>query len=368
MTRNFGLDAMRALAILLVLVAHGTGEFLSKWIPRFWSDFSGLLGFWGVEIFFALSGFLVGGILIKISTDGLTPAKIGRFWFMRWMRTLPNYYVYLLGQAWLIVPLSDLPRIIWDNKAFLVFFQSFAWPHPGFFDSGWSLAVEEWFYFITPLILYVFVLLRGKPRTSQLLTILLVFAFSVILRAYVSLQYPQFGFDAPRKIVIFRFDGIMYGMAMAYYFHWYKESFNRYRAQFAAVGMLIFIGMFLYQFYGYVDIDTSATFKIYVIAAAPFASALLIPWVTSIPRMDSAVGRWIDLTAKLSYSLYLCNHMVMVYVAASLRLSIDQTRSGGVMGLFVFISFSYIVAFVSYSLVERPFLTLRDRIVARQKT
>jgi len=53
----------------------------------------------GFRIFFALSGFLVGGILIKISTDGLTPAKIGWFWFMRWMRTLPNYYVYLLGQA-----------------------------------------------------------------------------------------------------------------------------------------------------------------------------------------------------------------------------------------------------------------------------
>jgi peptidoglycan/LPS O-acetylase OafA/YrhL len=144
-SRVFGLDFLRAAAILLVIVAHSSFMFLplTHRLEAWW-----MLGHLGVELFFVLSGFLIGGIL---ATQAQTARfAVGRFWVRRWLRTLPNYYLFLI----INIVLARWIEGSWPHAApYAVFLQNFAWPQPLFFIESWSLAVEEIFYLIAPLLL-----------------------------------------------------------------------------------------------------------------------------------------------------------------------------------------------------------------------
>ena len=93
--RNFGLDVLRAFAILLVLFSH-FGQAVPWWfgagaasrIPAA----IGAYGTCGVVVFFALSGFLVGTVTLRAMRDGPTLRSAGVFLVRRWMRTVPLYY------------------------------------------------------------------------------------------------------------------------------------------------------------------------------------------------------------------------------------------------------------------------------------
>jgi peptidoglycan/LPS O-acetylase OafA/YrhL len=116
--RNFGLDVLRAAAIMMVLLSHMAGAL-------------NLFGIYGVELFFVLSGFLIGDILIQ------TAARLNRFafedltefWKRRWFRTLPNYYLFLV-----LYLVEWFARYSADGAAptdvylYPFFLQNFAWP------------------------------------------------------------------------------------------------------------------------------------------------------------------------------------------------------------------------------------------------
>ena len=90
--RVFGLDLMRALAIIFVVMSHGS------MLEKANTDFPWIRLVNGVELFFVLSGFLIGGILIKNfqKTNSFGIKEIYNFWIRRWFRTLPNYYLVRL--------------------------------------------------------------------------------------------------------------------------------------------------------------------------------------------------------------------------------------------------------------------------------
>ena len=90
--RVFGLDVMRASAILLVLLGHATVWFAS-FVPVF--NIGCLGGYFGVELFFVLSGFLIGSILLRWLIDPGSTTTLFDFWRRRWLRTLPNYVLFL---------------------------------------------------------------------------------------------------------------------------------------------------------------------------------------------------------------------------------------------------------------------------------
>lgn len=102
--RVFGLDLMRAFAILFVVFGHGN-RFIHDEASRSIREF---LIFDGVTIFFVLSGFLIGRILLRtVLHEQFDGRMLLTFWMRRWFRTLPNYYLVLILLIVLTVALDD---------------------------------------------------------------------------------------------------------------------------------------------------------------------------------------------------------------------------------------------------------------------
>jgi len=94
--RIVGLDIMRTIAILIVVFEHGKYLVPSKHLEQY--DRFNIFQIDGVTIFFVLSGFLIGRILLRlIHTTEFTIKDIWQFWIRRWFRTLPNYFLVLIG-------------------------------------------------------------------------------------------------------------------------------------------------------------------------------------------------------------------------------------------------------------------------------
>src|ERR1700722_16417443 len=108
--RNYGLDLLRAAAIGLVLISHFSLVFVGLFDPN---PVVQPAGFLGVELFFVLSGFLIGQILLRTVLVSPVLPTVKIFWSRRWFRTLPAYYVVItillvLSAAGLWAPAFDL--------------------------------------------------------------------------------------------------------------------------------------------------------------------------------------------------------------------------------------------------------------------
>ena len=176
--RIFGLDVIRTIAILLVLMSHSTlllfpeKNNISITAIRFFGTI-------GVDLFFVLSGYLIGGLLLKQLRKGKIAFKdFIYFWVRRWFRTLPNYFLILILNIMLYYVLYNI--VINDVGYFIVFIQNFAKPHPDFFTEAWSLSIEEYAYIIGPLILFILLFLRKKSSKDTLyLVMVFVIIFSI---------------------------------------------------------------------------------------------------------------------------------------------------------------------------------------------
>jgi peptidoglycan/LPS O-acetylase OafA/YrhL len=175
-----GLDGLRALAVLAVIAYHE--QF--GWAPG---------GNFGVGVFFTLSGFLITSILLEQRAKR-NKINLGDFWLRRARRLLPALFVMLaVVTAW--ITLADRSRLAslrgavgaaagYFSNWYLIanhqsYFSRFAPPAP--LDHLWSLAVEEQFYLLWPLLLIVgLVLLRKRGKTAARWLILPTFALTVI--------------------------------------------------------------------------------------------------------------------------------------------------------------------------------------------
>jgi peptidoglycan/LPS O-acetylase OafA/YrhL len=161
--RRPGLDGVRALAVAAVLLHHAR-------VP----GFAG--GYLGVDVFFVLSGFLITSLLLR-EADGAGRIDLKRFWARRARRLLPALFAVLLAVAaygaWL-APGTTRARLGGDALATLAYvanwrfvvdgtsyFEQYADPSP--LLHTWSLAVEEQFYLVWPLIVVLAVRLRRRP-------------------------------------------------------------------------------------------------------------------------------------------------------------------------------------------------------------
>ncbi|MEV5071068.1 acetyltransferase [Microbacterium sp. LMI12-1-1.1] len=164
--RFAGLDGMRAIAVTLVVVYH---LFPPHVLPG---------GFLGVDVFFVISGFLITSLLLREHT-ATGRVALGRFWQRRARRLLPALAVVVAvcsALAWLIGGdvLVDLDAQVLGAATFSYNWVSiaggggyFAAATPELFRNFWSLAVEEQFYLVWPLVFPLFLLLpRAWPRIA----------------------------------------------------------------------------------------------------------------------------------------------------------------------------------------------------------
>jgi peptidoglycan/LPS O-acetylase OafA/YrhL len=209
------------------------------------------------SLFFVLSGFLVGAIAwrkFKAAPAGSPWAK--SYLMRRWLRTLPNYYLFLTVNV-LLVACAIVPGHVTDLLSFLVFAQNLAWPHPPVFGEAWSLAVEEVFYLAFPLSLLVLGSVISAKRTALLAaTAMLVLAPLSLRFMSVTLSDPTWD-EGVRKVVLFRLDALMFGVLAGWLSYEYQLPKQIEGAALLAIGTAILLPA-IWFFFSVARISTGA--------------------------------------------------------------------------------------------------------------
>ncbi len=357
--RVYGLDIMRASAILLVLISHGK-MYLRPLIPQ--AEFLSIGGFLGVELFFVLSGFLIGGILIKMADSGnFTFSSVRKFWRRRWFRTLPNYYLILLINILLSILLfHDFTK---EYFSYFLFLQNFVTPHPRIFEEAWSLSVEEWFYILLPVFMLLILFLGGKRiggkqivQWSSILFIITILAIRII---YVSNYNPEWANDI-RKVVLFRLDTVIWGVLAAWLKFYSPGSWKKYVTPSFVLSLFLF-AFVIYEYYSDVRSPEPSFFaKTFYFTLVSIAAMLLLPSLSSlkIPDSPGRMTRFFTFTSIISYSLYLVHFSI---VARLISVTVPFSPSAWAITFFIFWIGSFAVASLLYKYYEKPFIQLRER-------
>lgn len=351
--RIFGLDIFRATAIILVVLGHG-GFILNGTVLEGFPHFKMIDG---VDVFFVLSGFLIGGILLKElnKPNSFKTSDLMRFWKRRWFRTLPNYYLILLVN-YLFVKHGIIKESIEQfNFHFITFTHNFNSPFYGFFWESWSLSVEEWFYIFTPVM--IFGLCKWLPNKISFLTATLIMIILPLLYRY-SIHNPTmdgFWWDVTfRKTVLSRLDSIGYGLLFAWLYFYHPEFWKKIKIPAFILGVALII--FVLNF----DRSPNTLYKqtIYF-SLIPFAVMLLIPMAHGYKKAKGFIPVAIQHISKISYSMYLIN---LALVAEVIRDNFPP--NGGTDGIMKYIIYWVIVIFAStllFKYFEKPMMDLRDK-------
>lgn len=163
------LDGLRCLAISAVVFHHSTPRQLPGWLGR---------GHLGVQLFFAISGFLITTLLVRELRE-TGAVSVRRFWLRRSLRIFPLYYTVLGLFSLFTACASQGPaeRQFWEDLPFFAsyscnWFANYGVPHAVIFGFAWSLATEEQFYALWPLLMRL--LKRAPLVILSLLTLVLV--------------------------------------------------------------------------------------------------------------------------------------------------------------------------------------------------
>lgn len=353
-SRIYGLDVFRAYAIMVVLIAHGRiiAVNLLDEIPFIpWID--------GVELFFVLSGFLIGQIILRTLDEARpTIGSLFHFWKRRWIRTLPNYYL-LLGVNLLLVYFAILPNDLSNfNWGFLLFIHNFFDATFNFFWESWSLSIEEWFYLLFPILLWPLVGLMYNSRKQIILaSIILLLLFPLLYRISISnIPTPSFyEWDVYfRKAVITRLDAVIYGVLAAYIKFYYHPLWVKYKNVFFVIGfgicmLNIYIPKSLSEFYA----------KTFSFCVTSFGGALLLAKADSLSKARfPLLGKSITHISKISYSMYLTNLLVVQLIANYFPLETKWQQS---IAYSLFWIGTLLLSTLIYYGFERPILKWRDR-------
>lgn len=363
--RIFGLDILRATAILGVLFAHLLWIFPEArgWIPTLLQ----LAGILSVELFFVLSGFLIGGMLYTIFTqEGFHKNQLRYFVIRRWLRTLPNYYLLLILNIVLVLIIGrGLSEDIWT---YFFFFQNAVNPMDVFFTESWTLPIEEAAYILGPLVLFVGAhkLFRKNPKHTFLFMIILIIAVFTCTKLYYSLHTEntnllQWNTDL-KAVVIYRVDAIYYGFLAAYFAKNMPKIWSTYAIPLAIIGA---VGLLVFQYVLYSEKLYIETYPLlWNVAYLPICSiciALLFPFFSKIKTAPRFILKPITFISVTSYSLYLLHYSIvlqgMQYVFPVTTLHFNEKI--GYSGVYFVILFA--LAYVLYRFYEKPMMDLRDR-------
>ncbi len=358
--RVHGLDTLRALAISLVVLHHYvlfvSGSDTFGWV--------GELGWAGVDLFFALSGYLIGNQIFKAMMSG-AGFSLKHFYARRLLRTLPNYYVvlalYFLWPAFRgAAPLLPL----WK---FLSFTQNVHLEPGSAFSHAWSLSIEEQFYLALPAAALLAASLRASLRWAWL-ALGLALAAGMLVRAHVWLDVvggdPHWLNHFYRDIyysTFCRFDELLAGVALALLKNCHPHAWRRVTGygnrMLAAGGAVTALAawLFLHHYYGF-----AMTVFGYPLLALGFALLIVAAMSPgSLLRTVRVPGA--ERLALWSYAIYLLHKQVCMLAAAPLRRLGFGPESP--VTIATLLALSVLSGWLLYRLVETPFMALRARYV-----
>lgn len=350
------------MAILMVLLSHGR-HFLTPISPH--APLLRIGGFLGVELFFVLSGFLVGTIAWREFKG--RPARIPwvrSFLIRRWLRTLPNYYLFLIVNV-LLVAAAIVPGRVADLLSFLVFAQNLAWPHPPIFGEAWSLAVEEVFYLVLPLSLLVLGRIIPARRTALLAVTALLVLIPLSMR-FLSVAFFDLAWDeGVRKVVLFRLDALMFGVLLGW-LSYEKQLPASVRGVWLLVSGAAILSAAVWVFFSTSqDIDSSDFARVWLFPLVSAGFGLLVLSGLNWNKAPKWIVDSVESFARRSYAIYLA-HMPVFHLIAWV---FGQAPRGDVPGALArwvgFMLASIAIAALVERFFERPILLWRDRVIPR---
>lgn len=357
--RVFGLDLLRTLAIVNVVHLHGYA-FVEHQVPYALYALPVLAD--GVALFFVLSGFLIGGIVLKLFVRPRFDAStVLQFWRRRWFRTLPNYFLALIAVAAVSGLSMDVLTPLLLRCGFFV--QNFAWPHPNFFNEAWSLAVEEWFYLILPLAAVACHSFATRRRAF----LVMVMTVLVLIPSYRAWHWSLHGPVSSgewdllfRRQVVTQFDSLMFGVLAAWWHHYHLPSWNSIAR---ASLVLALTGFATLRLVLYVAGDAPAGFYKQVLHFPTIAALTLLtlPFLSSFRVRSGWLVRIVTAVSILSYSMYLVNFSLIRNWLLPKLGERWPVLNAGLPGLAFFWMLTLVLSWVIYRSYEAPLTRLRER-------
>ena len=362
-----GLDGLRAIAFILVYGIH--------------TDYLGF-GWTGVQLFFVLSGFLITGILLDMKANLASKDYFVKFYGRRFLRIFPLYYFYLFAMWAMTSWLYSLPyrknymRLFQTQMPFALvyvynfFYGSSIFQHQKFIEHFWSLSVEEQFYIFWPLLLFL------VPQKYLKKLFLLLIALGPILRIALFFAFKfhlvsWFRDEAVWGLYAFPFSHID---AFAFGAYISRYSIPKAKQQFYVLLVVVPLIGFLAQY------AATGSFGMWQDFGYPFSlsKAYQFIWGYSILNYWFAViiyavareglfNRFLETKVlkylgKISYGLYVY-HLAVIWFVGRIRdwWPVFEEPTAKLLTALIAFPLTVLIASVSYFLMERPILNLKDR-------
>jgi peptidoglycan/LPS O-acetylase OafA/YrhL len=358
------LDVLRAVAVLLVLGRH-----LQPCPPELSPvlhvlTLTWIRGGWiGVDLFFVLSGFLVSGLLFQeFRASGRVSA--GRFLIRRGFKIYPAFWTLILLTTGVVLATAGRvrPSLPFSASAILhevLFVQNYL---PGLWYHTWSLAVEEHFYLLLPLVVVVLLRRAGAARPDPFAPLpFLIGGVGVVClgaRAYVTATQP-FNYFTHLFATHLRLDALALGVLLAYAYHFRAAEFRRWVDR-ARSGMLV-VGVCVLSLAFVFPLETtpwipSIGLTLFSLGAGLILCALLDrePRDTALSRLGAYVGR-------RSYSVYLW-HLPVGLLCGLLWHHFLPADWGWYVYAGSYFLGSVVLGSCMARLIETPTLALRERL------
>lgn len=360
--RLYGLDTLRAIAIIIVLIYHYKVVVSSENIFGFMSQ----LGWTGVDLFFVLSGYLIGNQILSAFAKG-QDFSLKQFYIRRFLRTLPNYYFVLA--LYFIFPFALSGTATAPLWSFLTFTQNLDLRAGETFTHSWSLCIEEQFYLIFPVIALLIAYAK-RSVTLGWVAIIGAMLFAIGLRTLRSFNWYEDGQPAipiqpfMEHIYYFsltRFDELLPGVAIALLKNFHPDTYSKIlrRGNLLLILGLASVSAMFYVYYHYPYgtslLVVSVGYSLLAISFAALVLAALSPnsllHRIRIPGAAS-IALW-------SYAIYLIHKPLFLVLKAPL------TEAGieinGWWGVAIIMAVSVFCGWALYFFVETPFMKVRAR-------
>lgn len=363
------LDSVRGIAVVLVIALHTfsraayfTENAILKSITKMTS-----VGWIGVDIFFTLSGFLITTILLRTRKDR---HYFKNFYARRVLRIVPIYLALIFGVIAFAPKLEEeftahlptvLPVLFAFQQNWVIIFWDF--PLSTYLAVTWSLAIEEQFYFIWPLVVRNFsneTLL--KAGGGYILLSILVRAVGVTFFDHVARMSI---FDFFYFISFTRFEELLIGALLAILLM--NDSLREKIRKYSVPVFLFFLSCFLAMVFtapitsrpehGYLPITVIGYTVIGLFTAGLIAAFATHPETALIRRLFQ--NRLLEFFGKYSYSMYLF-HMPLVLILTETFWR-AKMRGAEIYALLILLVFAgtTIIALLSWNLIEKHALSLK---------